>query len=282
MSQIEKKDWREISENDGSLITLAIIVFYMVIHFRIMKYGAFWVNELTLAFGLGMMFHFLVNIKPGQSDTLVDWRHRELKTKWSNGLHLVPCLFPALHRIGLHLGWSLKNIHHYQPEKTEERNLYIHHDVRFNSSRQEKIEVDAKLSELIFLRIVGSIFSWYFSLGKNPALKFQEFGLRIILIVFFLDCISLAVGSSPKDKIITATIGKCINIPKDDLVVISMRSLPIERSFGIQEKVTIFSPKEMEVTWDDITQTFPQNFNNEIILVTKTSWWWPINGKICF
>ncbi len=191
--QKTKKDWREISKTQGVFITLFIVSLYAYTHWKIIQNGYFWALGLTITFSIGIAFGFLVNIKPGRTDILV-FNHQELKTKWINGLCFVPSLLPFLHRIGIRILWSLKEMHHEEPLIEENRTTF-NHNVNFDSRNITQVKTEVDFWTLKYWEIGARIFKWFFSKHKNPVFVYQDFGFKIIVIVLVLDCLSFGTAS---------------------------------------------------------------------------------------
>lgn len=285
MNQFEEpKDWREISKGQGALITLGIMSAYISLHWGITQGGYFWVGKLNIAFFIGIIFAWLAKIKPGTEDTLC-FLHADLTNKWGPGLCLVPYLFPALSRIELYLGWSLKEMHHETP--SQETIPYIHHDLRIDGRNIQQINATTDFWTLKKWEIFAGFIRWFFSKNKNPILVFQDFGLKIILVVLFLDCISLGTAGvvntyhyffPAKEEVTYTVVGECIDIPRDSTKIIAMTSLPRKFPTGLKNEVQVLTPRQIKTSWRVIFKL--QELPQEMTIVATSKWW--RSGEVCF
>ena len=144
------------TKGQGAFLSLLPMSLYVIPYF-------FWVAtnsyayELTLLFFAGVLFLFLVKIEPGTNGELLWWDQLIIDDQgnayvWSNGLCLVPTLFPFLHNLGIHPFWWIRRPLSDYLERTS-NNVAIEH---FVDQRRMNYNVEVKTSFLAanFSRIV--------------------------------------------------------------------------------------------------------------------------------
>jgi hypothetical protein len=128
--------------------------------------------------------HFGKKIEAGTKAEVVfcEMEFEPDKFFWKNGFCLVPSLFPALHNIGVHLGWDLRKSVK-QEVVVFNPNINIKH-LRDQTIPEYKVNVETSLLMMHGSRISGNIWTWFWVDWKNgdPELIYQRIGFRMILI----------------------------------------------------------------------------------------------------
>lgn len=205
-----KKNWREISKGRAAVFTLIIVLVYTGIHWWFINDGYFvkLVYISTIGFFLGFIFGFFEFIEPGTTDTLV-YSGKKLSKEWEDGYCLIPSALPFMHRLNFRPLWSLLKKHWSEKLKDEKDVVMFRHDLKIDSANQQKINIDSTLMEATIFQTGKKFFGWFLSMNRNTDFAFQEFGLKIIIIVAVLDCFNLTTASianffKPKTKNVSA------------------------------------------------------------------------------
>jgi len=186
-----KKNWREISKTEAALITLCIVLIYTILHWWFIKDGYF-LNLIyisTVGFFIGFAFGFFEVIEPGTNDSLI-FGGKKLKQDWEDGYCFVPSVLPFMHRLKFRPLWSLLK-KHWSGKLQDDNTPAFNHDLKIDSSNQQKININASLLEATIFQTGSKFFSWFFSMNSNSQFAFQEFGLKIILLLLVLDSFNL-------------------------------------------------------------------------------------------
>ena len=193
-----------ITKGQGAVLTLLPMSLYVVPYYQLVSESKYMLPLLGI-FTLGVLFLFLVKIEAGTEGELL-WFEKLVFDKhgdtvvWSDGLCLVPTLFPFLHKVKVHLFWWIKKPITEQDYFDNNNASFIHHyvdqrDMRFN------VNVDTSLLAANATRVSGNIFTWFFNINRGaPELLFQRFGTRIIIVALLLGFIANVIGPTRQES----------------------------------------------------------------------------------